>query len=79
MNNYSMAKKILKITDQMAVLTDLVEHRTTVSTAAELMSLTARQVRNKLKTFKAEGKEGLIHKNTGIPGKKKLSPSVEPL
>lgn len=77
MDNYSMAKKILKITDQVVVLTDLVEHRITVSTAAELMSLTARQVRNKLKTFKAEGKEGLIHKNTGKPGKKKLSPSVE--
>ena len=77
MDNYSMAKKILKIADQVVVLTDLAEHRITVATAAELMDLTVRQVRNKLKTFKAEGKEGLIHKNTGKPGRKRLSPSIE--
>ena len=70
MDNYSMARKILKIADQVVVLNDLVEKRITQEAAAERMNLTTRQVRNKLKAFKSEGKDGLIHKNTGRSSKR---------
>ena len=75
MDNYSMARKILKIADQVVVLNDLVEKRITQEAAAEI-NLTTRQVRNKLKAFKSEGKATVrFYKDTGRSSKKKWSPN----
>jgi len=57
--------------EQVKVFESLKRAEISQAAAAALLKITARQVRNKLKRFKAKGPEGLIHKSRGRESKKR--------
>jgi len=74
MEKIIMSKKEL---EQIAVLEQLKNKEITQASAAEMLHLGVRQVRNKLKIFRNEGPKGLAHKNRGRPSPRKWSPEEE--
>lgn len=62
----------IKEKHQVRVYEQLVRKEITQKTAAEELNLSPRQVRNKVKRFKSEGIEGLVHKNRGKTSSKRF-------
>ncbi len=74
MKEIFMNRKEMK---QVALFEQLVREEIPQEGAAELLSLTGRQVRNKLMDYKTSGSEGLAHKNRGRASKKKWNQEEE--
>lgn len=67
----------MKEKKQIKVFEQLIRHEITQQGAAELLGLSDRQVRNKVKAHNLKDPESLIHKNKGKQSKKKWNPEEE--
>ncbi len=74
MKEIIMSRKEMK---QVALFEQLVRQEITQVGAAELLGLTDRQVRNKLRDYKACGPASLAHKNRGRPSTRKWNQEEE--
>lgn len=74
MKEIIMSRNELK---QVAILEQLVRKEITQLGAAELLDLTDRQVRNKLRDYKISGPASLAHKNRGRPNKRRWKQEEE--
>jgi transposase InsO family protein len=66
-----------KQADQIYIFESILKQRITQKEAAEILALSPRQVRRKLKRYIVEGKAGLIHKNKGKASNRKTKESLK--
>lgn len=62
--------------DQISVFEDLREKRIKQSIASQLLNLSTRQIKRKLKKYRQLGAKSLIHGNRGRPGNRRFDPSL---
>jgi transposase len=62
--------------DRVAVMARVVERSLSQAGAAEMLSLTVRQVRRLLRAYEAQGSAGLISKRRGKPSNRKFAPDL---
>jgi hypothetical protein len=70
---WTMSRKEL---DRVAVMARLVECRLSQESAAEMLSVTVRQVRRLLRAYEAQGAAGLVSKRRGKPSNRKFAPGL---
>ncbi len=68
-----MSKKEL---DRLSIMEKLVERRLTQQEAAMMLSVTDRQIRRLLTSYRSEGRMGLISKKRGRLGNRAFNPVV---
>lgn len=73
METLSMSKKEI---DQIPVFEDLNKKVIKQKVAAQILSLSIRQIKRKLKNYRRFGAQSLIHGNRGKPGNRQLDPSL---
>ena len=61
----------IKEKEQIKVFEQLLRREISQKAGAELLNLTDRQIRNKLKAYRLEGIASLVHKNRGKTSKRK--------
>jgi transposase InsO family protein len=66
-----------KQADQIDIFESILKRRITQKEGAEILALSPRQVRRKLKRYIAEGKAGLIHKNLGKSSNRKVKKGLK--
>jgi DNA-binding Lrp family transcriptional regulator len=59
--------------DRLEILTDVQERRLKQSKAAQILGISARQLRRALRRLKAEGAKGVISRKVGVKGNRHLS------
>jgi hypothetical protein len=74
MEQIIMSKKEL---NSYPVIDRVVKGEITQKAAAEVLQITDRQVRNKLRAYRLNGPQGLVHKNKGKPSRRKWNSEDE--
>ncbi len=74
MKDIRMSKKEL---DQIIIFESIIKGELNQQEAAEILNLSARQIRRKLIRYLKEGKIGLAHKGRGRAGNRRIPPEIE--